>query len=253
MIHYIHVDSAKRDSTFLYGNSYTITLTSPIRNVEYIELVSALVPNTMYTFTSGMFTYNSTAYTIPQGFYTPQQLANTLHTMTNLTVIFLQEELRFIFASHASFTLSVTGDFIELLGNPAGSAQSTTGTPYQYDLYYTRSQIPVPQRLYEYVFLDIQEFRNTRFLDTQSPLTGATVAHSFAALPMNVLPGEYKNFNEKTDYLIGSHVNIPRLDRLTVRWVDTDGQLLSFNGVETHAFILRIHSTSSAPSLVRSG
>lgn len=248
MIHYIHVDSAKRDQVYPSGNSYIISLTTPIRNVEYVELVSALIPNTMYTFTLGAFTYNSTAYTIPPGFYTPHQLADVLHTLTNLTVIFLEEELRFIFASHASFTLSVDGDFIQLLGNPSGTAQSTTGTPYPYELYYIRSQTPVIRIPNEYIFLDILEFRNTCFVDTQSPLTGATIAHSFAPVPMNVTAGAYKYFSEKMDYTISAPVNIPRLDRLTVRWVNSNGQLISFNGVEQHAFVLRIHSTPSAPS-----
>lgn len=248
MIHYIHIDSSKRDSVYPSGNSYVISLTTPIRNVEYVELVSVLIPNTMYTFTSGTFTYNSTAYTIPSGFYTPQQLADILHTVTNLTVIFLEQELRFIFASHASFTLAVNGDFVQLLGNPSGTAQSTIGTPYPYELYYIRSQTPVIRYPNEYIFLDILEFRNTRFIDTQSPISGATVAHSFAPVSMNVSPGAYKNFNEKTDYKIGTPVNIPRLDRLTIRWIDTNGQIISFNGVEQHAFILRIRSTPSAPS-----
>lgn len=249
MIHYVHIDSAKRDPTFLYGNSYALSLTTPIRNVDRVELVSALIPNTIYTFTSGNFTYNSTVYTVPPGFYTPKQMAAVLTTVTNLTVVFLEPELRFIFASHASFTLSVDGDFVSMLGNPSGSAQSTVGTPYPYEQYYIRSQVPVIQNPNEYIFLDILEFRNVLFIDTQSPLTGATIAHSFAAVSMNVSPGSYKNFSEKTDYKIGAPVNIPRLDRLTVRWLNSDGQIISFNGVERHAFILRIHSTSSAPSL----
>jgi hypothetical protein len=54
MIHYVHVDSSKRDTTlYPYANSYTVALATPIRNVQCIELVSAMIPcvtQNTYTF-----------------------------------------------------------------------------------------------------------------------------------------------------------------------------------------------------------
>ena len=260
MIHYVHVDSSKRDTAlYPYGNSYTVALTTPIRNVQCIELVSAIIPNTLYTFTSGTFTYNGTSYTIPSGFYTPEQMARTLQTLTELEVVFLPEELRFIFASHASFTLAVTGDFVQLLGNPNGSSLPVEGTPYQYDRYYMRSQTPCTLIRNEYVTLDIEEFHSSHFILTQKNAVTETsgsgtrntannyITHPFAYIPMDVPPGHYKNFSEKMDFGVTVYRFVPRLDRLTVRWLDTNGRTIAFNGVESHAFMLRVHSISSAP------
>lgn len=266
MIHYVHVDSTKRDTTlYPYGNSYTVSLATPIRNVQCIELVSAIIPNTLYTFTSGTFTYNGTSYTIPSGFYSPEQMAATLQTLTELKVVFLPQELRFVFSSHASFTLTVSGDFIQLLGNPSGTSVSSDGTPYQYDRYYIRSSTPCTLVQNEYVTLDIEEFHSQHFISTQKNAVTETepipntnryiikntlnklITHPFAYIPMDVPPGHYKNFTEKRDFGVTVHTFIPRLDRLTVRWLDTDGRPIAFNGVESHAFVLRIHSISSAP------
>lgn len=272
MIHYIHVDSSKRDSTqYPYGNSYTIHLTTPIRNVQGIELVSAIIPNTLFTFTSGSFRYNGVlCNTIPSGFYTPQQLADVIHTLTELMVVFLPQELKFVFSAHASFEITeVTGDLVHLLGNLGGTAQSSVGTPYQYDRFYIKSSTPCTLIQNEYIFLDIEEIRTPSFIGTQKNVVTDTIEvgfdtirnkkiyvannapyhtmfHSFAPVPMNVLPGHYKNFNEKTDFIVGAHTYIPRLDRLTVRWCDSEGNLISFNGVECHAFVLRIHSIAPA-------
>lgn len=260
MIHYVHVDSSKRDTTlYPYGNSYTVALTTPIRNVQCIELVSAIIPNTLYTFTSGVFTYNGSGYTVPSGFYTPEQMATTLQTLTELEIVFLPQELRFIFASHASFTLSVTGDFVQLLGNPTGTSLSSDGTPYPYDRFYIRSQTPCTLVQNEYVTLDIEEFHSSQFISTQKNAVTETfgsgtrntannyITHPFAYIPMDVPPGHSKNFTEKRDFGVAVYRFIPRLDRLTVRWLDTDGRPISFNGVESHAFVLRIHSILAAP------
>jgi len=47
-------NSTTRDaSLYPSGNSYTLFLSSPVRNIERVDLVSARVPNTMYNLTNG--------------------------------------------------------------------------------------------------------------------------------------------------------------------------------------------------------
>ena len=50
----VFADSHNRDSA-LYpsGNSYVLHLTTPIKNIERVDLVSARVPNTLYNLTNG--------------------------------------------------------------------------------------------------------------------------------------------------------------------------------------------------------
>jgi hypothetical protein len=44
---YIHVNSANRDtSTYPSGNTYTMYLPNPIKNVTQVEVIVARIPNT---------------------------------------------------------------------------------------------------------------------------------------------------------------------------------------------------------------
>jgi hypothetical protein len=54
-----------------------------------------------------------------------------------------------------------------------------------------------------------------------------------------------KNFHENKDYRISVDYPEPinSLQRLTIRWVDKDGNLLDFRGWNTNAFVLRLHVT----------
>jgi len=68
-------------------------------------------------------------------------------------------------------------------------------------------------------------------------------------IPCNVNSGSVKTFNEGGDYSI--KVTYPHpidvLSRLTVRWVDINGQLVNFNGLDYNSFILRIHIEKKEP------
>jgi hypothetical protein len=60
-------------------------------------------------------------------------------------------------------------------------------------------------------------------------------------IPMDVPGGSIKNYKETSDYKQYVEYDYPivKLDRLTVRWVDKNGQLLNFNGFDNNAFTLR--------------
>lgn len=61
---------------------------------------------------------------------------------------------------------------------------------------------------------------------------------------MDVTGGTVKRFKKETDYDLSiDYPNvIKKLDRLTVQWVDKNGQLLNFNGLDDNSFILRFHT-----------
>ena len=82
-VRYVMADSKDRD-TNLYpnGNDYYVHLSTPIKNVSRVDLVSARVPNTMYNFTNNLgeenILINDSSVYLPDGFYTAQGLALSL-------------------------------------------------------------------------------------------------------------------------------------------------------------------------------
>jgi hypothetical protein len=99
----IFADSRNRDVT-LYpdGNSYTLHLSTPVKNVKRVDLVSARVPNTMYNLNtnSNVITTNTSNIAINPGFYSTYGLANAVTlagTSSYLTLNYLQNEGHFIF------------------------------------------------------------------------------------------------------------------------------------------------------------
>jgi len=255
----LFADSNNRDST-LYpeGNYYVLFLTRAFRNVKRVELVSARVPNTMYNLTDGsnVLTYNATSnVSLNPGFYSTYTLAQALTNAGYATVDYLANEGHFIFSNVSNFS-NITINSTELgtmLGMvtgqilPSGSAGPTYPT-------YSGKQIIVSSTLVDmslndYIFLDIDEFKTPYHVDTGSmnTTTGTiatpTVNRAFAPVIMDVGSACIKNFHENKDYKVSVEYPEPinSLDRLTVRWVDRQGNLLNFQGWNTNAFILRIY------------
>ena len=78
MEYIVYADSNQRDtSLFPSGNSYTLHLTRPIKNVTRVDLVSVVVPNTVYnlTGTSNVLRVSGTSNIwLNPGFYTATSL-----------------------------------------------------------------------------------------------------------------------------------------------------------------------------------
>ena len=113
----------------------------------------------------------------------------------------------------------------------------------------------VPTSVSEQIFLDIDELRTPRHVFTGglqyekrgsyvTQLTsGAGPSRAFAPLTLDVNSGCIKNFHENKDYKISVFYPEPinKLQRLTVSWLDINGQPLAFNDLEQNSFILRLH------------
>jgi hypothetical protein len=63
-------------------------------------------------------------------------------------------------------------------------------------------------------------------------------------IPMDVSSGFIKRFKKSTDYDLSIRYPYPiqKLDRLTVNWIDRNGNLVNFNGADANSFILRFHT-----------
>ena len=255
----IFSDAANRDvSLYPSGNSYVLHLTRPIRNIEKVDLVSARVPNTMYNLTDGsnIFSYNSSNVSLNQGFYSAYTLAQAVTSNATVTLDYLPQEGHFIFSSASTFTLKIqSSEFGTMVGLTSGvlytASLATSLDPAYSSKYIVKSATLVDFSLNEYIFLDIDELKTPFHVDTGAlqgttgTISGSNANRAFAPIIMDVGSACIKNFHENKDYRISVDYPEPinSLQRLTIRWVDKDGNLLDFRGWNTNAFVLRLHVT----------
>ena len=252
----LFADSKNRDvALYPSGSSYVLHLTTPIKDIERVDLVSARVPNTMYNLTSGsnVLAVNSSNVSINPGFYSVYGLAQAL-TTTSLTLEYLPDEGHFIFSSATPFTTFIhSHELATMLGLSRGSLHTSAlagpTDPAYATKYILRSSTLVDMSLNEYIFLDIDELRTPSHVDTgaitgsNGTITGSNANRNFAPVIMDVGSACIKNFHENKDYCVSvtypEPINV--LQRLTVRWVDKAGAPVNFRGWETNAFVLRLH------------
>jgi hypothetical protein len=255
----LFADSKNRDvALYPSGNSYVLHLTTPIKDIERVDLVSARVCNSMYNLTSGsnVISINSSNVSMNPGFYSVYGLAAALGitSPTGLGLDYLPDEGHFIFSSAASFTVFIHS---QELATMLGLAKSQTHTatlagptdPSYTGTYILRSSTLVDLSLNDYIFLDIDELRTPSHVDTGAlvhstgTVSGSNANRNFAPVIMDVGSACIKNFHENKDYRVSVEYPEPiaSLQRLTVRWVNKSGEPLDFRGWDANAFVLRIH------------
>jgi len=220
----------------------------------------------MYNLTNGAdaITIGTTSYDINPGFYGVYDLATALTNTGAVTVTYLTFEGKFIFNSASPFSVQVnSAELSTLLGLPvtasllnATQVVAPTSWPTYLNKYILTSNVVVNASVGEQIFLDIDELKTPRHvftggLQSASDSRGYTIqstsgsgpSRAFAPITLDVKSGCIKNFHENQDYKISVFYPEPinSLQRLTVRWVDTNGNLLIFNGLEQNSFILRLH------------
>ena len=256
----IFADSANRDAT-LYpsGNSYVLHLTQPIKNIERVELVSARVPNTVYNLVIGsnVLTVNTSNVSMNPGFYSVYTLAQDISALQTIaTLTYVPEEGHFIFSGATQFTIKINS---QELATMLGIAYNTTLTsalagstdPGYAGQYILRSSTLVDMAVTDMTVLDIEELRTPFNVDTgalqgtSGTISGSNINRCFAPIILDVGSGCYKSFTEGRDYRLSIDYPEPinSLQRLTVHWIDTRGNLLNFQGLNNNTFILRLHLT----------
>ena len=252
----LFADSKNRDvALYPSGNSYVLHLTTPIKDIERVDLVSARVPNTMANLSHGsnVISINSSNVSINPGFYSVYGLAQAL-TTTSLTLEYLPDEGHFLFSSAASFTVFIhSAELSKMLGLSRGtthtSALAGPTDPSYATKYILRSSTLVDMSINEYIWLDIQELRTPSHVDTgalvnsSGTVSGSNANRNFAPVMMDVGSACIKNFHENKDYCVSVQCPEPiaSLQRLTIQWVDRTGTPVNFRGWDTNAFVLRIH------------
>ena len=255
----IFADSRNRGPLYPYGNAYTLHLTTPIKNVTRVDLVSARVPNTMYNLTDGsnvMYVVGISNVSLNQGFYSAGGIASAMTAAVNnaFSVSYLSNEGKFIFSNTTSFSFVINSNELStMVGLPSGSqvvsSLATSLDPCFSGQYILKSLKLINMNRNEYIFLDIDELKTPSHIDARSlqgttgTVDGSNINRAFAPIMMDTPSGGMKIYHENSDYIIS--VNYPEpinsLQRLTVNWYDTRGNLLNFRGSDNHAFILRLH------------
>ena len=253
----VFADSLNRDEgLYPTGDSYTLHLTTPIKNIERVDLVSARVPNTMYNITdgTGIFTIGTNTISIRNGFYSAYGMADAVTSNALVTLDYLPDQGKFTFSNPGVFSITIQSEeFAKIVGlSNATTYTATLATAVDASYtgkYIIRSTTLVDLSLNDYVFLDIDELRTPHNIDARKldgssgTVSGSNANRAFAPIIMDVGSACIKNFHENKDYRISVEYPEPInvLQRLTVRWFDRDGKLLDFRGWDTNAFVLRIH------------
>lgn len=262
-VHYVYADSINR-SLNETGSQYTLKLTKDLRNVEKVELLSVSVPHVQYNITNGsnVIAVNGVNYSIPPGFYTAQNLANILSNTIPLNVTYLNAHgIYIINHTQIPFTITLNTPEIQLrMGFASNTYTSTDHANTPYTNYIKNGQVVYSDNIIDltttkFVFLDIEELRHGALVDSKVTNTldgtypGTTISRTFGAIPMDVVQdwASTKVFKRDYEYYIKYEVPLPRLNRLTIRWIDYNGQLLDFNGMERNCFLLRVFCRPSAP------
>ena len=267
----LFVSSENRDIT-LYpsGNSYTLHITEPIKDIARVELLYASVPNTLYNLSdvsSNVIQIGSTQFNIPPGFYGASALATELtyaiNTDTGITVQYLASEGKFLFtrpSGSGSFTITILStELATMLGmDPTPTTYTAVNTMPYYNStrylgkYWVKSVRVANLAPNEGIFLDIHELRTMYNEDAKALVrsgtfitySGQNVSRTFGMIPMDVTAGAIKHFKKATDYDFAVDYTNPirKLDRLQIKWVDRRGNQVNFNGLEDNSFMLRFYT-----------
>ena len=177
-VNLLFVDSKNRDLT-LYpsGNSYTLHLTTPIRNITKVDLVCAKVPNTAYNLpatSNVVINGTSNVYLLP-GFYSTTSFCNEFNNsnQTTVRVNYSPAEGRFIFYGSSLTSVSASGQLANIIGITTSSAFAASSVPnYANNTLYAGTNIVKSSNIVDlstndYLWLDIHELRTPTRIDTK--------------------------------------------------------------------------------------
>lgn len=261
---YIYVTSDNRDlNVYPNSNTYVMDLIEPIKDITEVSLMSARVPNTLYNMTHSpgtnvitvVTTLGTANVTVPPGYYTANDLVTVVTAVTPAsnpwTTEFIQYEGKFLFSSPNLVSVNVlTTQAQYLIGiDTLIPATSMSADPvyknwasYPNGTKFVKSpQVsdPIPQ---SYIFLDIDELKSPYIHDTRSnPYSTVLMNHCFGVVPLDTAFGTFKSFKESDFKLpIKFKHPVPSLSRLTIRWLDRDGNTVNFNGLDDNSFMIRV-------------
>ena len=221
----VFVSSENRDKDREpHGNSYTLHLTTPIKDISKVELLHASIPNTLFNVTNGVgvIAFSNTAstqgdpltyFSLDSGFYGATNLSsaitNAVSNVSGITVTYLPYEGKFLFARNTTnggpFSMySNSAEMSNLLGFSVAntntiinSSNVAVETDLDIPLYsdntvyrgkeFIKSDNVINLNPYEGVFLDIEELR-TPFNEDARAITGNTYSGNNMSRSFGLIP-----------------------------------------------------------------
>lgn len=267
-VRFIYVTSDNRDTNlYPYANTYVMDLIEPIKDITEITLMSARVPNTLYNMpqTPGtnvltVVTTNGTSnITINPGFYNASDIVTTVSALIPAadpwTLEFVSYEGKFLFTSPNLVSVNVhttqARQMFGISGLTAATSMSSDPVYKNWSSYpggtkFVKSANISDPVLQSYIFLDIDELKSPYIHDTRSsPYATKLMNHCFGVVPLDNAFGTFKSFKE-SDFKLPIKLKhpIPSLSRLTIRWIDRDGNIVNFNGLDDNSFMIKVCSES---------
>jgi len=230
--------------------------------------MTAKIPNTMYNLNQSANVLQVVTTTggvsnvfFNSGFYSTSSLSDVMNTqLSNVSASYIDSEGVFLIHGNVAHFTTLTQEFAQLVGFPFGSATvHPMASNQEYNALfpmsnaYAVSQSIVSLEPNDYIWLDIEEFRTPFTIDARQLVlnhqgvyttSGNTSARSFALIAMDVPSGGIKSYKEASDYPISVEFpsRIDSLDRLTISWLDRNGNVLNFHGLDMNSFTLRVHT-----------
>lgn len=262
---YIYVTSDNRDANqFPRANSYVMDLIEPIKDITEVALMSARVPNTIYNLTqspgtnvmSVVTSVGTSNISINPGFYTANDIVTAVTAVippaNPWTIEFVPYEGKFLITSPNLTSVNVlTTQAQQILGMSNLVATSMSADPvyknwtsYPVGTKFVKSSNISDTLVQSYIFLDIDELKSPYIHDTRStPYATNLMNHCFGVVPLDVDFGKFKAFKESDFRLpIKFKHPVPSLSRLTIKWLDKNGNIVNFNGLEDNSFMIRVCS-----------
>ena len=204
----LFVDSNNRD-TVLYpsGNSYTLHLTTPIRNITKVDLICAKVPNTSFNLqaSSNLVINGSSNVVMLPGFYSTSSFCSEFNNSNQTTtkVNYSDAEGLFIFYSSTLSSVSASGQLANIIGFTSQTAFAASSNPaYTTSTVYSGMNLIKSPRIVnlttnDYVWLDVEELRTPTSVDaknivnvnqTSNNITYSTVTSTVPPISAQTLP-----------------------------------------------------------------
>lgn len=210
----------------------------------------------------GIFACN---YYLKSPYVATSILTEVITSIAVLNIKWLPSEGLYIIYSNQTDPITITvnsSDLARLLGFPVGVATTmlsypqTTGRPQDLigilplgTTQYIKSTTVADFSKNDYIFVDVQEFRNMGLNELSSlPLSGKTTTNMFTALTLDVPANSVKIF-KNSDYPVVVEYDPPisKITRLTIGWYDSDANLINFQGLEDNVLMFRVTTKPDVP------
>jgi hypothetical protein len=263
--HTVQVDSRDRETTAT-ANNYVMYLTEPIKHITDVIIRDIQVPNSIYNVVDGSNTFTidvlgAGTVTLAPGSYSGLDLASHIFNVTTgqagldatWSVSYETGSKKFIFTQTNPFVVTFgSSDLADTMGFDnvtAYNSASYTEDYYVKDVTLQNAFIPSDRIANlvkdKYFYLSIDELSDPRVqtakrADSSGGFSGNNLSRIFGKVPVNSGPGSDIFFDRNGMFKLQRQYLSPltSLSRLSIKWLDYQGNLINFNGMTNNSFTL---------------